>query len=306
LMYGVLTLFLCLLGALWHLSFRDYGDLFVERKGVLASATVETVGGDSLFERSWLTIKNTDGFTVTCGFLVPRQKGRRYPVIVLLGGKATGKYAVDYALGIRNVIIVAPDYPYNPREEYTLSTFAADIPAIRQALFDMPPSVMLLIDYLLQRPDVDSTRLVMLGYSFGAPFVPCVVVEDGRFAVAAMVYGAGDMRTLIGHNVRRYEGAVAGEVVGMLAGLLLRPMEPVRFVGRVSPVPLIMINGTEDEQVPRRNVELLFEAAREPKRLVWLESRHVNPRNVDLTRKIIRTLAEELSALGVVGGDVMK
>ncbi len=61
-----------------------------------------------------------------------------------------------------------------------------------------------------------------------------------------------------------------------------------------------MINGTHDEQVPRRNAELLFAAAREPKKQVWLESKHVRPDNPDLTKKIVATLKAELGRLGIV------
>ena len=42
---------------------------------------------------------------------------------------------------------------------------------MRKALLDMVPSALLAVDYLFSRPDVDTTRLVILGYSFGAPFL---------------------------------------------------------------------------------------------------------------------------------------
>jgi fermentation-respiration switch protein FrsA (DUF1100 family) len=60
-----------------------------------------------------------------------------------------------------------------------------------------------------------------------------------------------------------------------------------------------MINGTVDEQVPPENARLLFAAVGEPKKIVWIESRHVHPRDSALTRKIIATLSRELSGLGV-------
>ena len=41
-----------------------------------------------------------------------------------------------------------------------------------------------------------------------------------------------------------------------------------------------MINGADDEQVPRANAEMLYEGAGQPKKIIWLESKHVNPRNI--------------------------
>ncbi|MGA9115350.1 MAG: alpha/beta hydrolase [Bacteroidota bacterium] len=90
---------------------------------------------------------------------------------------------------------------------------------------------------------------------------------------------------------------------GVAAGLgmvLLRPLEPMGNVASVTPVPLLMINGTEDEQVPRRCAEMLYAAAGRPRKIVWIESAHVHPRNVDLTRKIVRVLKEELARLGML------
>jgi dienelactone hydrolase len=285
--------------AAWYFYARDYGSYFEARRGMYAGAMVRPVSRDSLVEKSWLTVKNKDGFLVECGMLTPRDDGGKHPAIIVLGGKATGKYAVDYALDITGVVIIAVEYPYTPRETYTMTNFLRDVPAIRNALIDMVPSIMLVTDYLLTRGDVDTSRIVIVGYSFGAPFVPCIVAHDRRPAVVAMVYGGGDLRFLITHNMRRYEGEGISQFVGALGGLLLRPLEPMRYIGRVTPTPLIMINGTNDEQVPRRSAELLYNAAGEPKTITWLESRHVRPDNVELTAMIVAQLKRELEKRGV-------
>lgn len=299
----LVALVVLLLLGWWYLARQDFAAYFQDRRGAAFVAEEEPAGEDSLFRKSWVRLRTPEEFSVLCGVLAPNAVGdtaRRYPAIIVLGGKATGRYAVDYALDIRDVILVAPDYPYEPRESYTIPEFLWDVPAIRRAIVDMIPSVMLIMDYLARRPDVDTTRIVLLGYSFGAPFVPVIMAHDQRPAVAAMVYGGGDLESLIGHNVARYEGEGTSRFVGWLAGLLLRPLEPLRYAGQIAPTPLVMINGTEDEQVPRANTERLYDAAREPKKLIWIESRHVHPRNVELTRRIIATLRGELVRLNIL------
>ncbi len=278
---------------------HDYRSYFEERRGKYERAVVTTASRDSLVEKSWLKVMNKDGFVVECGMLTPRDNVEKHPAVILLGGKATGKYAVDYALDITGVVIIAVDYPYTPRETYTVTNFLWDVPSIRNALIDMVPSVMLVTDYLLTREDIDTTKIVLLGYSFGAPFVPCIVAHDRRPAVAAMVYGGGDLGSLIIHNVRRYESEAMAQFVGALGAFLLRPLEPMRYIERVTPTPLIMINGTNDEQVPRHNAEILYNAAGEPKTIRWLESRHVRPDNVELTRMIVSELRRELEQRGI-------
>lgn len=304
LLFVVVTVTVVMAGSVAVYWYRDYGDDFRARKGTYAAAVVTPRGADSVFERSWATVTSNSGLQVVCGMLVPRRENgsavKRYPAIVLLGGKATGKYAVDYALDIRDVIVVSPDYPYEPRESYSAVEFVRDIPAMRRAFLDMVPSAMLLTDYLWSRDDVDTSRLVMLGYSFGAPFVPCILANDRRSALAAIVFGGGDLQSLIRHNVARYEGSVASYVAGGLGAMLLRPLEPMRYIEHISPTPLLMINGAQDEQIPRENAELLYRAAREPKEIVWLESRHVRPDNIELTRTIVRELKKGLVARGIL------
>ncbi len=283
-----------------HLSVKDYRSEFLSRRGSFSHAQLTPAGGTAEAEKFWVTVQNTRGFSVECGLLVPRQKGRRYPAVILLGGRATGKDAVDFAFDVQGVVLAAPDYGYTPRASYTLPALLSDVPAIRRALFDMVPAVMLLTDYLYTRPDVDTTKLVLIGYSFGAPFVPAIIRYDRRAAAAFLVYGGGDLHSLIRHNVRRYRGAFISEMVAWMGTILLSPLEPLRSIEHISPIPLVMINGTADEQIPRANAELLYHKAREPKKIIWLESMHVHPRNPELTARIIRTIQQELSRMGIL------
>ena len=76
-----------------------------------------------------------------------------------------------------------------------------------------------------------------------------------------MVYGGGELTSMIRHNVARYESLWLSEFVGRLGGALLHALEPMKYADKISPTPLIMINGENDEQIPRYNTELFFNAA---------------------------------------------
>lgn len=293
----LLFIIICTCTLILSISLKDYSQYFQSRRGSLSSVVDRK---DSVTGKHWITLQNSDGFSVECGLLIPQDTNKRYPAIILMGGKTTGKHAIEYASDINNVIILAIDYPYEPRESYTFWTFIWDVPAMRQALIDIVPASMLATDYLFHRKDVDTMKLVILGYSFGAPFVPAIIANDRRAAVAAMVYGGGELYSMIYHNVHRYEGEIMSEFVGRLGGLLLRPIEPMRFADKISPTPLVIINGMNDEQIPRYNTELFFNTAQEPKKLIWLESKHVRPDNVELTHQIVGTLKVELRRLKIL------
>jgi dienelactone hydrolase len=284
----------------WYYYHKDYSEYFLDRKGRLKNFTLIKEVEASGSSKVWLTLESTSGLRVECGMLVPEDGPKKFPAVILLGGKVTGKQAVNYAKGISNIVVVAVDYSYEPRQSYTPLQFLSDIPEIRSALLDVVPSVMLLIDYLVTRRDVDSTKLIMLGYSFGAPLVPVIMVSDRRLDVAAMVQGGGELHSLIRHNVSRYEGPITSECIGALGALVLRPLEPLRYADQISPIPLLMINGTEDTLIPRENAQVLYEAAREPKKMVWIESAHVDPGDTRLRERIVEALRRELRGLGVL------
>ncbi len=290
-----------LLCFIFYLHFKDYREDFRERRGLITSALLQPVPEESSGAKFWLRLENTQEMVVNCGMLVPKGGNILWPAVILLGGKATGKHAVDYAFGVDSVLIVAVDYPFEPRDTYTVTSFLGDVPTIRNALLDMVPSVMLVRDYLGTRNDVDTNRIVIAGYSFGAPLVPVIVATDRRFAAAVMGYGAGGLHSLIRHNIRRYRDPLVSELGGALGGLLLRPLEPMRYIAEVSPTPLIMINGTEDDQIPRANTMALYEHAGHPKTIIWIESGHVHPRNPELTQRVVRAMADELGKLGIIG-----
>ena len=51
-------------------------------------------------------------------------------------------------------------------------------------------------------------------------------------------------------------------------------IDPCRFVGAVSPRPILFVNATRDETVPRAATEALYQAAQEPKKIEWFDGSH--------------------------------
>jgi dienelactone hydrolase len=159
------------------------------------------------------------------------------------------------------------------------------------------PEVMLIADYLLQRKDVDPDRLFLVGYSFGALCVPSVAAVDPRFRAAAMVDGGGDLGRLVRFGLKSSYDGVSARLAGWIAGRLLAPVEPLRYVARIAPRPFVMINSSADELIPRECVLELFGAAREPKRLGWLDAGHVGPGDPELLRRTAKKLIREFTEL---------
>ncbi|MGI5819030.1 MAG: alpha/beta hydrolase [Armatimonadota bacterium] len=136
------------------------------------------------------------------------------------------------------------------------------------------------IDYIVSRDDLDGERVVLVGLSMGAILGSIVSAVDERVDAAALIVGGGGWEGILSHS--EHPMAARFREAGVIDGAMLAAVDPVNFVGQISPRPTLIINGTEDVIIPRIAAEALHEAAREPVRIVWYEGEHV-----DLTPTVI-------------------
>jgi uncharacterized protein len=114
------------------------------------------------------------------------------------------------------------------------------------------------LDYLVSRPEVDPTRIGYVGMSMGAMMGAVVTGVDTRIRAAVLIVG----------------GSFGGLVQDASK---LAEIDPAEFVGLISPRPLLMLNGKKDPIVPPAWAERMYEAAGEPKRIVWYDTGHYVP-----------------------------
>lgn len=133
-----------------------------------------------------------------------------------------------------------------------------------------------LTDYLLSRPDIDKQRVYLIGASYGAMTGAITAAFDTRFKAVSLVYGGGDLR-LMAYNPRLvgHLGPLAPEV-GRWLGLFGAVSDPIYYVGRISPRPILFQNGDRDGVVIPASAKALQDAAREPKTVIWYPSDHLD------------------------------
>jgi uncharacterized protein len=129
------------------------------------------------------------------------------------------------------------------------------------------------IDYITTRDDIDSDRVVLVGLSMGAILGSVVAAVDDRIDAAALIVGGGDWEKIL--STSDHPMAARFRAAGIIDGDTLASVDPVNFVGRISPRPVLLINGTEDEIIPRAAAEALHEAACEPMEIVWFDGGHI-------------------------------
>lgn len=226
----------------------------------------------------------------------------RRPLFVVLGGHERGKGAAALIGDTRGAVFASLEYPFdgNHRARGALEV-VAQVPAIRRALYDTPPAVQLALDYLLSRADVDSTRVELVGASFGAPFATIAAARDPRVTRLWLAHGGGDTRRMIARGLERdVPWAAVRYPLSVLANVLAAGprFAPEKWIGDVAPRPVVMLNATEDEKIPRESVDILFAAAAEPKELVWLPGRHMQGNRPEVLQPLVEAVLERAGLPG--------
>ncbi len=281
----------------------------LQRKGHLTSASLTAAGDNSTSYLYELTLKSSTGLEVRALLRVPRAAQPPYPGAVLVGGVKRGR-RIATAAGLdgiaRHAVVVAPDYPLKPgRESWQGLNFLSTVMRLRPAVFDAVAQVLLLLDYLESRPDVERHRLFLVAGSLGAEVVTVAGGVDERPAAVIALYGGG---WLVAHTLEHPDQRVpyshwSALVLGHGLAWLLIPLDPERYAPAISPRPFLMLNGSEDSLVPRSSVLALYEAARPPKELIWVKSEHVQPSEADLIQELSGIVTAWLTRRGLLPSD---
>jgi len=134
------------------------------------------------------------------------------------------------------------------------------------------------IDYLASLDEVDKSRLCLLGSSAGATVSVYVAANDPRvssvvtFACPAnfgFLANKQQVNSLLDHF--RSIGLIRDadfppSVDEWLEGF--STVSPLRWIGRISPHPILLIHGEKDDLVPVEHAYKLYERAGKPKELV--------------------------------------
>ncbi len=137
------------------------------------------------------------------------------------------------------------------------------------------------IDYLSNFPEVDKSRLALLGFSGGAAVSVYAAAQDSRVSgVAACACPAeftffdevDGKRSIVDHyrniGAIRDAGFPSSDEDWFSGFSVIRPIE---YIARIAPRPLLLVHGSEDETVDVSHACRLYGRAGEPRQMVIID-----------------------------------
>lgn len=274
---------------------RQYDDYALLR-GRLVAAETAAAGSRGRYALERVRLRSSTGLEVT-GRLLRPNIATRMPAILLNDGRELNSGAIDYLPpDFGDIVVLSVDYPEAIPYEVGVWDLVFNGGTIRKAARLIPASFSLAGEWLSQREDVDPARVGLVATSFAVPFATIAAAMDARFRDVGLIYGAGDFATVMAANIDLRPRWLR-RPLAWLATRAFREFEPERHVALIAPRPVLMINGVDDPQMPRSAVEALFNAARDPKTIIWLRTGHLLPTDSVLIRALVDTALARLPIL---------
>jgi dienelactone hydrolase len=285
-------------GAIWLLIPRGPAnpDRFLRHRGRLVGSTArDSVGAGGRILRE-IELEGAGGLHVRGRLSLPPGAGP-FPAIILQGGLATGSRVITFIPEPGPMVWASLDYSYRMPRHAGFFTVLRQLPRMRRSAEQSVAGLWLCLDYLESLPEVDPARTLLLGGSLGAPLVAIAGALDARFEGVGLLYGGADLARVAEARLP-FRSPIARSISRMLLRPWLDPVDPANFVPRISPRPVLLVNGREDTELPRQSVDRLRAAARDPKTLVWVDTPHKVQGNPALTEPVARAVWAWVAAEG--------
>ena len=223
-----------------------------------------------------LTYDSVHDQQVPAIFAIPKKGMAPYPAVILLAGSGGHKDS-DYiriasnllsTLGYATLSIDAQYHGDRSRKDRTGDFHFIDSFTNRDAWIQTVIDLRRAVDYLQSRQDVDSKKIGYLGFSQGGMVGGTFLGVEPRIAAAMLaVPGGGFVDWAKKTGLWKTESAAAVEENAAV-------VDPIFFIGSFAPRPLLILSATKDELIPKFASEAIFNAAKEPKQIIWYESGH--------------------------------
>lgn len=228
-----------------------------------------------------------DGDLVTARYYQSRKPGRK-PLVIVLPIWGTHKYPSEktsWSLRKRSGGDISVfelrgdeyliDWPAMAAA-HSESAFASLAGEMAGRVITTAIDIRRVIDWAEQQPDIDASRIGLIGFSLGAVVGASVVTNEPRIAAAVLAMGAANPGEVFAHcdgklaMVReailpRFDWSL--EQYKAVLDAAFAAADAARFPGRVDPAHALMIDSVNDNCMPESTRDALWETLGRPERI---------------------------------------
>lgn len=268
-------------------TFRTYLDFFRYDTQLPFNARVlDTEGSVPGVRKEHLVFDSTPGVQVYARLYRPQEGRPNQPSAILLhGGTPGGKDSPNVGLNALflaragwTVLTIDMLY-FGERRTDLLTTFTEQ--EKHERLYNRPSSYLTWVtqtvkdvgrsvDLLVREQKVDPTRIVLIGFSRGAIVGTIAAAVERRLRSVVLLYGA-------------HFDALEHEHLPAACN--------ANYIGRISPRPLLAINGLHDmDHIKDTSVAPLLKLSKPPREIIWAETGHQSVLNDELRARMLQWL----------------
>jgi len=204
-----------------------------------------------------------------------------FPCVLAAHGVTSNKGS---SIGLRDLVVPAGYAMFTidarfhgdrgtPEQFHELQRYPGRVRELFQGVVDLRRA----LDYLAQRPDCIPGRLGLVGTSMGGFMGAALAGVDERVQAPVLLFSGADWRLWF---TTGHAGVVGifyqyGNQVSLDAVVAaIDPLDPSRWIGRIAPRPVLMVHGDADHVVPPASGQALYDAALDPKTVLWYAGGH--------------------------------
>ncbi|MEM4461736.1 MAG: alpha/beta fold hydrolase [Candidatus Bathyarchaeia archaeon] len=264
---------------------EDYLALYDYDKSIPLNIDERLVADTDIYRLYKVYFDSVNYVRVPALFMIPKTVGKA-PCIVFLhgygGSKEDALAVIDIAAAEGYAFISIDAVYHGERRVEGRALYSTDINDTIRGFIQTVLDLRRAIDYLETRSEIDRERIGYIGGSMGGIIGAIFIGVEPRVKAAALIVAGGNMSLMVRESehpaippIRRYleeQGISYEELQSMLD-----PIDPLNFIARFSPRPIVFHLGRYDRIVPAEAGRQLYIRAGEPKKVYWYDAGHNLP-----------------------------
>jgi len=210
-----------------------------------------------------VSVTTADGFTLA-GWFVPSQTGAVVITQHGLGGNRTNMLYDAELLHRHGYGVMLSSFRAHDVNEGELVTYGKYEVRDLEAWYQ----------YLLTRSDIDHNKIGILGESMGGMVTILYAAQNPNMKAVALHSAAPDLDAVASAGIKHYFGLPPFPFVPLIlwwgeqmAGFDTSEVNALQVIGKISPRPVFIMMGGQDDHLPPESGQWLYDAANEPKEL---------------------------------------